>query len=681
MRVRRLLYAISPIAALIVTAILGLGAAGALAQQAPAGDATIGIRGDDTGQLIHRAPAIAMHGSPKYPPGFKHFDYVNPNAPKGGDLRLGDDGTFDNFNPYTVKGVPAPGGSAETLLTSSADEPFTEYGLIAESMEWPEDRSWVAFTLRPEARWHDGQPITVDDVIFSLNILKTKGRPFYRFYYASIVKVEKTGPRTVRFTFSERNNRELPLIAGQIPILPKHYWESREFDRTTLEPPLISGPYKIASFEAGRFVVLERIADYWGKDLAVNVGQNNFDRIRYDYYLDETVIRQALKAGQIDFRAENQAKAWALDYDVPVVREGWLKKEALPHKRGTGMQAFAMNTRRAPFDNRKLREALAYAFDFDWTNRNLFFGTYARTTSYFSNSELASSGLPAGEELALLERFRDRLPPEVFTQPYVVPTTDGTGWPRANLQRAFQLLDEAGYAVRDMRLVNKQTGQPLRFEILLVSPTFERIVLPFKRNLARLGIDVGIRLVDQSQYINRIRAYDFDVMIGGWGQSESPGNEQREYWSTAAATQPGSRNYIGVQDPVVDALIEEVVTAPDRESLVTRTRALDRVLLWGHYVIPNWHSRTDRVLYWDKFAKPDVVPDRGTDTSFWWYDPAKAAALQARLPTGGADAARADGPDIRTIVAVVIGLGLLAWFAWRRAFGSKPGTSDTRSPG
>lgn len=679
MRVRRLLAAICPAAGLFVAVALGLGSAGALAQQSPTGDATVGIRSDDKGQIIHRAPAIAMHGTPKYPPGFRHFDYVNPNAPKGGELRLGDDGTFDSFNPYAVKGNPAPGAVAESLLTSSADEPFTEYGLIAESIEWPDDRSWVAFTLRPEARWHDGQTITVEDVIFSLDILKTKGRPFYRFYYASIVKAEKTGPRTVRFSFSEQNNRELPLIAGQIPILPKHYWEGRDFDRATLEPPLISGPYKIGSFEAGRFVVLERVVDYWGKDLAVNVGQNNFDRIRYDYYLDETVLRQALKAGQIDYRLENQAKAWALDYDVPAVREGWLKKEALPHKRGTGMQAFIMNTRRPPFDNRKLREALNYALDFEWTNRNLFFGLYARTTSFFSNSELASSGLPEGEELTSLERFRDRLPPEVFARPYTVPTTDGTGSPRDNLERAFKLLDEAGYEVRDMRLVNKRTGQPLRFEFLLVSPAFERIVLPFKRNLARLGVEMDVRLVDQSQYINRIRGYDFDMIVSGWGQSSSPGNEQREFWSAAAAKQPGSRNYMGIQDPVIDALIEDVVSAPDRESLVARTRALDRVLLWGHFVIPTWHSRTDRVLFWDRFSKPDVVADRGTEVSYWWYDPAKAAALEARQPvqSTGSGPRGSDMPNVGTIVLIVAGLGLLGWFAWRRTFKTGPSSGGS----
>ena len=427
--------------------------------------------------------------------------------------------------------------------------------------------------------------------------------------------------------------------------------------------------------------------DYWGKDLPVNRGFYNFDRITYEYFQDETVELEALKTYKFDFISENTAKTWATQYtpqSFPALKAGLVKKEELRHKNPTGMQAFAFNTRRDVFKDVRVRQALGLAFDFEWTNRNLFFGLYARTTSYFSNSELAASGLPAGEELMLLQRFRDQLPPEVFTQAFNVPKTDGTGWPRENLERAFQLLGEAGYEVRDMRMVSKQTGQPLRFEILLVSPTFERLVLPFKRNLARLGIDMSVRTVDQSQYINRIRSYDFDMMVGGWGQSDSPGNEQREFWSTAAAKQPGSRNYIGIQDPVVDALIEEVISAPDRESLIARTRALDRVLLWGYYVVPNWHSRHDRVLYWDKFSRPEVVPDNGTSVSYWWYDSAKAATLQLRQPAvvekAKVEAGDSKTPGIGTIVAVVIGLGLLGWYALRRAF-AKTGPVDGRSAG
>ena len=582
--------------------------------------------------------ALAMHGEPKYGPNFAHFEYVNPNATIGGRIRLGVRGTFDTFHPFIPKGNPGAGDATETLLTQSEDEPFTEYGLLAESIEVPDDRSWVAFTLRPEARWHDGRPVSVDDVIWSFTTLTTKGHPSYRFYYASVASAEKIGPRRVRFGFKEKGNRELPLIVGQLPILPKHYWEERAFERTTLEPPLGSGPYRISAFEAGRYIVTERVDDYWGRHLAVNRGRNNFERIRYDYYRDDTVIRQALKAGEIDFRAENQAKAWALDYDVPAVRNGWLNKEAIAHQRPTGMQAFVMNTRRAMFKDRRVRRALAYAFDFEWTNRNLFFGQYTRTESYFSNSELASTGRPDGQELAILEPYRGRISEEVFTTTYRAPATNGSGWPRENLRQAFDLLAQSGWVVRDQRLVHQASGERFAFEILLVSPAFERIMLPFTRNLRRLGIDARVRLVDQSQYINRLRSFDYDMFVGGWGQSESPGNEQRGFWSSRAATSPSARNYAAVSDPVVDELIERLIVAPDRETLVATTRALDRVLLHGHYVIPNWHAATQRILYWDRFSRPDVTTKYGTSVSYWWYDEAKDRRLALTM---------GDGPDPR----------------------------------
>ena len=574
--------------------------------------------------------ALAMHGTPKYGADFRHFAYVNPDAPKGGTIRLAAQGTFDSFNPFIPKGNRGISGTYfETLLAKSGDEPFTMYGLIAASIEMPADRSWVTFTLRPEARWHDGKPIAVEDVIWSLEILKSKGRPFYRFYYGGVSRAEKVGERQVKFTFSEQGNRELPLIIGEMPVLPKHYWATRDFTRTTLEPPLTSGPYRVEAFEPGRFVQLQRVKDYWGKNLPVNKGQDNFDVIRTDYYRDDTVMRTALKAGDIDYRQENQAKAWALDYDVPPVQKGWLKKEQIPHQRPTGMQAFVFNTRRPVFQDRTVRRALAYAFDFEWTNKNLFFGQYTRTESYFSNSELASSGLPKGEELDVLEPYRDRLPPEVFTTPYQAPRTDGSGRARANVRQAFALLKDAGWEVRERRLINVATGESMQFEILLVSPAFERIVLPFVRNLERLGVKARVRLVDQSQYINRLRSFDFDMIVGGWRQSESPGNEQRSFWSTAAATSPAARNYAGIQDPVIDELIELVVKAPSRESLVARTRALDRVLLRGYYVIPNWHLRFQRILYWDKFSRPDKPVKFGTSIALWWYDTDKAARLRA----------------------------------------------------
>lgn len=627
-----------------------------------------GVAGATDPSPVH---GIAMHGELKYGPGFTQFDYVNPDAPKGGLLRQGSFGTFDTFHSFIPKGHAGPSSSVETLLVSSDDEPFTEYGLIAESLEVPEDRSWVIFTLRPEARWHDGEPITVEDVIWSLEILKTKGHPFYRFYYKNVTDARKIGPRRVKFSFDQKNNRELPLIVGQIPILPKHYWEGRDFEATTLEPPLASGPYRVADFEPGRHIELERVEDYWGEDLPVNKGQHNFDRIRYEYYRDDTIMREALKAGRIDFRRESQAKAWALDYlpeNVPAIRNGWLNKEDIEHRRPAGMQAFFLNTRRDVFKDPRVREALGRAFDFEWTNKNLFFGQYTRSESFFANSELASSGLPEGQELEILERFRGKVPDEVFTTAYAPPSTDASGWPRANLKEAFALLAEAGWVVRDQILVNAKTGEQMRFEILLVQKSIERIVLPFARNLQRLGIDARVRLVDSSQYINRLRKFDFDVIVFGIGQSESPGNEQRSYWSSVAADSPSARNVAGIKDPVVDELIDMVIMAPDRESLVARTRALDRVLLNGHYVIPNWHAATDRVLYWDKYSRPSVVPDRGTSTNYWWLDEAKAARLEQRLSreTSSGQTQTGPTPDLATIALVTASLLVFGYFVFRR---------------
>lgn len=644
--------------------MLGLAAAGGWLLLLAAGFAPASLW---AGTPAGPAHAIAMHGTPKYAPNFTHFDYVNPRAPKGGVLRVGVQGTFDSFNPFIPKGNAGAGSAFETLLTSSADEPFTQYGLIAESIEVPADRSWAIFTLRREARWHDGMPITVEDVIWSLTILKSKGQPFFRFYYGGVAEATKVGPRRVKFTFSDEGNRELPLIVGQLPILPKHYWDTRDFESTTLEPPLGSGPYRVVDFEPGRYVVSERIDDYWGKDLPVNVGQNNFDRIRYDYYRDDTVIRQALKAGEIDVRFENQAKAWALDYAVPAVERGLLKKEEIRHFSPTGMQAFVYNTRREQFTDRRVRAALAYAFDFEWANKNLFFGQYARTESYFSNSDLAATGSPSQTELRILERYRGRIPEEVFTTAYRAPATDGSGWPRANLAKAFELLREAGWVVRDLKLVNEQTGQAFAFEILLVSPAFERIVLPFARNLKRLGIDARVRLVDQSQYINRIRSFDFDMIVSGWGASESPGNEQRGYWTSAAAASPAASNYAGVSDPVIDELVELLINAPDRESLVARARVLDRLLLFGHYVIPQWHLRMQRVLYWDKFSRPSVTPRSGTSVDYWWFDEAKAARLESARksqPEAGRDEATGGPGIVKPLVAVLM-LGVVVFMVLR----------------
>ena len=591
-------------------------------------------------QDVAPAHGIAMHGDLKYRPDFEHFDYVNPNAPKGGTVTFSVIGTFDSFNPFIIRGQGAAGVASlfESLTTQSLDEPFSEYGLLAETVEMPEDRSWVAFTLRSEARWHDGKPVTVEDVIWSLETLREKGAPFYRYYYKNVKSVEAAGQRRVKFTFDESTNRELPLIIGQLPILPKHYYEGREFDRTTLEPPLGSGPYRVKSFEPGRTVVYERVRDYWGADLPVNRGTYNFDEIRYEYYRDANVALEAFKAGAYDFRQENTAKFWATAYTGPVFDAGWIVKEEIPHQLGTGMQGFAFNLRRPLFQDPRVRRALAYAFDFEWTNRTIMYGQYERTQSYFSNTELAAEGLPGEAELELLEPFRDQLPPEVFTEVYQAPSSDGEGGIRQNLRTALRLLREAGWSVEDGRLVNAE-GQPFRFEILLNGPSFERHTLPFVKSLERLGIQATVRAVDPAQYQNRMDSFDFDITVESFGQSLSPGNEQRDYWGSEAADIPGSRNTIGIKDPVVDHLVEKIIEAPTREDLVAATRALDRVLLWGHYVIPHWHIRTFRVAYWDKFDRPQNNPPYGLPVLSWWVDPVKVAEVEQRKAAeGGAKA-------------------------------------------
>lgn len=571
---------------------------------------------------------IAMHGKPRYTEGFAHFDYVNPEAPKGGTMELFTTGTWDSFNPYITKGTAAAGIGMiyATLLTPSSDEPFSEYAQVAESVQVPDDRSWIAFNLNPAARFHDGHPITPEDVIWTFNFLRTEGDPLYRFYYANVADVVKTGDRQVTFLFDEAGvNRELPLILGQLPVLPKHYWtaEGNDPTATTLKPPVGSGPYRIADFEAGRYVVYERVEDYWGKDLPVNVGRYNADRIRYDYYRDTTVALEAFKAGAYDLRLENTAKNWAVGYDFPAFNEGLVKKESFEHDMPSGMQGYVYNMRRPIFQNPLVREALAYAFNFEWANQTLFYDQYARTRSYFDNSELAAEGLPSPDELEILEPLRGQIPPRVFTDVYAPPMGDASGSIRENLRAAFTLLQEAGYTVdpKTRKMVDGETGEPFTFEILLVSPAMERLTLPFVENLKTIGIDATVRTVDTAQYINRLREFDYDMTTAVWGQSLSPGNEQREFWGSEAATHTGSRNYAGLQNPAVDQLIEQLIQAPDRESLVTRVKALDRVLQWSFLVIPHYHTPYDRYAFWDKFGYPDARPMRGVDLMAWWIRP------------------------------------------------------------
>jgi len=571
---------------------------------------------------------LSIHGDLKYGPGFTHFAYANPRAPRGGNVTMAATGTFDNLNPFILKGVPAAGIATtfDTLTVSSADEPTSGYGLVAETIETPADRSWVTFTLRPAARFHDGSPMTADDVIWTFDTLRTRGHPLYRSYYAQVASVEKLGPRKVRFTFNEGENRELPVILGQLPVLSKAYWAGRDFARTTLDAPLGSGPYRVESLEPGRSITYRRVADYWAAALPVNVGRFNFDTIRFDYYRDDTVALEAFKGGAYDIRQwEPSAKNWAKAYDVPAVRDGRIRKEQIPNEVPTGMQGFVFNTRRPIFADPRVREALTAAFDFEWSNAHLFYGAYTRTHSYFSNSELASRGLPTAAELKVLEPFRGRVPDQVFTREYRPPTTGPDGV-RPNLVHALDLLRQAGWVVRQMTLVNAQTGQPLTFEILLDDPGFERIALPFAKNLERLGVSARVRTVDTAQYEYRVKQFDFDMTVELLPQSLSPGNEQVDFFASASAGTPGSRNLAGIRDPVVDRLIELVIAAPDRDALIARTRALDRVLLWGHYVVPQFHFAAFRVAYWNRFGRPAVSPkyDLGLDT--WWVDPAKSGA-------------------------------------------------------
>ena len=581
-------------------------------------------------EIIPKTHAIAMHGSAKYSAEFKHFDYVNPAAPKGGELRLPvvSGSGFDSLNPFIIKGVPAAGMTYlrqsylyDSLGVHADDEPFSIYGLIAESMEIPDDRSFITFNLHPQARFQDGRPITAEDVIYTFELLTQQGHPLFSNYYKDVAKVEALNSHSVKFSFSTNKNKELPLILAEMPVLPKHFWQQRDFSKTSLEIPLGSGPYHIESIDPGRSIIYGRNPDYWAKDLPVNKGRYNFDRIKFDYYRDENVAIEALKSGEYDLRAENSAKNWASAYTGPQFDSGQLIKVELPDHNPTGMQAFTYNTRRSIFKDPKVREALAYAFDFEWTNQNIFYGAYTRTHSYFSNSELAATELPSPTELAILEPYKAQLPPEVFTTLYQPPTTKGDGNIRSNIRHALNLLKQAGWQIKNNKLTHLKTGQEMAFEILLVSPTFERVVLPFKKNLARLGIDMTVSTIDPQQYINRINEFNFDMVVSVFGQSNSPGNEQRDYWNSTEADRPGSRNIIGIKDPVVDALIEQIISAPDREALVARTRALDRVLLWGHYVIPQFHNRSYRIAYWNKFERPQIMPKYSLGIDTWWAKP------------------------------------------------------------
>ena len=581
------------------------------------------------GKAGAQSHGIAMHGEPKYRLDFRHLDYVDPHAPKGGELRRAVTGTFDSLNPFLVKGVAARGLHLvfESLLKRTQDEPFSLYGLIAEAVAVPDDRSSITFTLRPEARFHDGEPITVDDVVFSWEILKKHGRPNHRLYYRQVRRVERPDARSVRFVFEFPSpDRELPLIMGLMPILSKSYYTAVTFEETTLDPPLGSGPYRVESVEAGRRIVYRRDPDYWGRDLPINRGQHNFDRIRFDYYRDGNVMMEAFRAGEYDLRREYSATRWAAAYDFSAVADGRVRLESLRHGRPSGMLAFVFNTRRKIFGDRAVRYALAHAFDFAWVNKVLLHGANVRTRSIFDNSDLASRGVPDGRERELLESFRQHLPAELFEKTFRPPAADGGL--RANLRAARRLLKTAGWTVREGSLRRAADGLPMAFEILLAHPENEKIALAFARNLRRLGAEVKIRTVDAAQYQYRLNVYDFDMIVYRWRVSLSPGNEQAYYWGSAAAAQEGTRNYPGVRHFAVDELVDLTTKARRRDRFVEIVRAMDRVLLWGHYFVPMYHRNEDWIAYWNKFGRPATVPLYGVVLDAWWEDPDKAAALR-----------------------------------------------------
>ncbi|HXX25900.1 MAG TPA: extracellular solute-binding protein [Pseudolabrys sp.] len=585
---------------------------------------------------------LSLFGEPKYPADFKNFDYVNPAAPQGGVVREIAFGNFDNFNLVVagVKGNLANGLELinESLTTAALDEVSTEYGLLAESVSFPDDRSSVTYRLRANARWQDGRPVTPEDVIFSLDAFKANS-PQLAAYYRHVTKAEKTGERDVTFVFDGPGNRELPQIVGQLSVLPKHWWEGtdakgrkRDITQTTLEPPLSSGPYRIGDFVPGRNIVYERNPDYWGKGLNVTVGAHNFEQVRYEYFRDSTVGLEAFKGDQVDWRTENSAKNWATSYDFPAVRDKRVVLEEFPIRNFGIMQAFAFNIRRPQFQDPRVRRAFNFVFDFEEMNRQIFYGQYNRIASFFEGTELASAGLPEGKELEILQTVRDQVAPDLFTKSYTNPVNDDPQKVRDNLREAIRLFREAGYEIRNTKLVDAKTGAPFSVEFLADDPTIERLVLFYRPSLQRLGMTVNIRVVDSAQYENRLRQWDFDIITASWGESLSPGNEQRGYWGSAAADQPGSRNLIGIKNPAVDKLIDRVIFSKDRDELVAATKALDRVLLWNFYVVPQWTYGKQRTARWDRFSHPDNMPKYGAAAfpSIWWWDKDKAAKAPRR---------------------------------------------------
>jgi microcin C transport system substrate-binding protein len=630
--------------------------------------------------LITAAPApahvaednhgLSAFGDLAYPADFEHFAYVNPDAPKGGTFSLmgwGGVTTFDSLNNYILKGDAAQGLELlfDTLMTRAADEPDAVYGLVASGAEVADDRLSVTFMLRPEVRFSNGSPLTANDVVFSFEALKTKGHPIYAQMLEDVVKAEALDPHTVRYTFKGSLVRDLPLTVAGLPIFSKAYYATQDFAATTLEPPLGSGPYTVGDVKQGRTIIYRRNPNYWGKDLPVNRGRWNFDEIRFEYFRDRTAGMEAFKAGTYDFREEFTSKVWATEYAFPAIRAGKVKKEVLPDETPSGTQGFFLNTRREQLRDPLVRQALDLAFDFEWTNRNLFYGLYTRTESFFENSTMKANGAPSQAERSLLQNLGVPVPPEALGPAYLSPTTDGSGQIRDKLEAAGKLLDRAGWSIKDGVRVNAK-GEPLKLEILNFEPAFERVTAPFLKNLKLLGIDASMRMVDPAQYQRRLKSFDYDITTERYVMRNTPGVELRSYFGSAAASMDGSLNLAGIADPAVDALVERVISAKSREELETAASALDRVLRAGHYWVPHWYKASNTIAYWDKFARPETKPrfDRGVlDT--WWYDSAKAAKLTA------ATAVTKDTPDepfsrrAYLLIALVVGLALAGIFILR----------------
>lgn len=635
-----------------------------------------------TGKPVH---GLTLYGEPKLPADFPYYPYANPDAPKGGTMVRSAIGTFDSFNAFSFKGnKPHPGiihamGNGwffyfnEPLMVHGSDEPWVNYCLICETVEVAPDRRSMEFALRPEARFHDGTPVTVEDVIFSFETLMTKGHPRYKLYWGDVTKVEKTGEHKVRFTFKDDKNTELPMLMGELPVLSRAFWKDRDFEAVTLEVPVATGPYRIDRFEAGRYFVLKRDPNYWGKDLPVNRGAYNFDELRVEYFRDDDVAFQAFQNGSLDTRVEVDAARWATGYDKSLIDGGAIVQDSWQDGQPDEKYPFVMNTRRPHFADRRVRRALALAFDFDGANKTVGYGLMQPFSSFWQGSELASRDLPQGEELAILEKYRGRVPDEVFTTPFTPPRTPDENALRQNLLEAQKLLAEAGWQINNGVLTNK-TGETFQFEVLLRVPVFERWVGPYLRNLERLGVKASMRIVDPAQYLNRMNEFDFDMTVGEqpfWGgMSNSPGNEQRENWGSEAAGHNGSENWIGVKDPVVDEIIESLIKAQSRESLVAHTHALDRILLWNYYVVPSYAKPDIWWARWARMGRPDITPFAGQHPALWWYDAEKAAKVNAFLKSRAAPSESGGSSSNRLLLALagaaVLVVGFLAARRFRR---------------